>query len=331
MNPDPRLDDGSAPERPSGKPSVEDVIVGGDPRILAAKDLARRVARTSVPVLIVGETGTGKELLAHYIHGHSGRPGHLVDVDCGALPDDLIEGLLFGHRRGAFTGAVNHSRGLIAEADQGTLLLDELSSMPIRGQAKLLRVLETGRVRRVGDARAREVTFRVVATAQRSLSRQVAEGLFRADLAQRVAGVVIELPSLAQRVDDVPALVAHFAGLRGLTVEKTAVDFLASQPWPGNVRQLKWTITRCGFFAEDGAVGLSAVQGALETGLSVLTQPPSAHPGSSARELVSLCRKYRGDGDRIAEAMGVGRATMYRRLREHGLSLRRFRGVEASG
>lgn len=305
-----------------------DEIVGQSPLILAAKSLARHVAPMNIPVLIVGETGTGKELLASYIHEHSGRDGHFIDVDCGAIPEELVESLLFGHQRGAFTGAVADTTGLLVQADGGSLFLDELASLPLSGQAKLLRVLETGRVRSIGASATRTTSFRVIATAQQSLGDKVREGAFRNDLLQRVAGLVIEVPSLAARQDDIPILATHFAACAELRLTHDATAFLIEQPWPGNVRQLKSAIARGALFQTDGQIDLSAVRQAVATGPRLVVDEAASQPGSRM-SLAALCRHHEGDVDRIAEAMGVSRATAYRRLASEGLSLRAFRAEPA--
>lgn len=313
-------------QRPGRTGAEENSIIGESAGLLSAKALARRVATDDIPVLILGETGTGKELLANYIHDRSERSGYLVDVDCGALPEELVESLLFGHKRGAFTGAVNHAKGLLVEADGGSLFLDELANLSLSGQAKLLRVLESGEVRRVGGSRARAVNFRVIATAQGSLAQRVRAEEFRQDLLQRIAGVVIELPTLAARIDDIPLLADHFALRKGLQVTTGGKDYLQDQDWPGNIRQLKWTISRGGLFHTDGWIDRNAVQRALETGPKLIipsNERDDDRPTTTS--LIAVCRHHRGNADRIAETLGIGRSTLYRRLRAEGLSLRQFR------
>ncbi len=300
-------------------------IVGRSPALLAALDTARRLAATSLPILIVGETGTGKELIARYIHQASGRAGPLVDVDCGALPDDLIEALLFGHRRGAFTGALEHHEGIIENADGGTLFLDELGSLPLRGQAKLLRVLETGEIRRVGATRARSVDVRVVSTMQEDASKRLADGLFRADLMQRVAGAVIRVPPLSERPEDVIPLARHFSACTRRRLEPDAEALLFDRSWPGNVRELRWTIERAALFAVDGGIGPTAVTEALEIGPGTLFGEEPAPGSARVTELRAACRRYGGDADRVAVALGIGRSTLYRWLKEARLELRTFK------
>jgi DNA-binding NtrC family response regulator len=301
-------------------------IVGSSPGLLAAVELATRVAPTNMPVLIVGETGTGKELLAQLIHELSGRDGLLVPIDCGTLPEELVESLLFGHRRGAFTGAFEHVRGLIAEADHGTLFLDELGSLSARGQAKLLRVLETGAVRRVGDVRSRIVGFRLVATAQPALSRMLVDGHFRDDLVQRVAGVVIELPALRERGEDVLLLARHFAEAEGLVLEEEAAAMLATRDWRGNVRELKSMVLRSALFATGQTIDRRAVAIAVQVGLAGLGNGGAGvDETAGVAALSAICRRCGGDPDLVAQALGTSRSGMYRRLKRAGLRLETFR------
>src|ERR1051325_7901125 len=212
--------------------------------------LVTRIARRDVPACILGESGTGKELIARAIHRHSPRrPTTLTASDCAALPENLIESELFGHVRGAFTGADRDRAGLIETTDGGTLFLDEIGEMPLAAQAKLLRFLQEGEFRRVGDTANRGADVRVVSATNRKLESAVEEGRFREDLYYRIGGIEIALPPLRDRASDVPVLAAHFLALecdkhRGgpssLSAEAEAV-FL-SYRWPGNVRELQNTI-----------------------------------------------------------------------------------------
>lgn len=304
-------------------------IVGSSPAILAALKMAERIAETEIPVLLMGETGTGKELFARHIHRHSGRDGRLVCVDCGALPTELTESLLFGHARGAFTGAVSESKGLISQANGGTLVLDELSSLPPRGQAKLLRVLETGMVRRVGGDRPRSANFRLVATVLDDFSELIESGGFRKDLLQRIAGMVIELPRLDERRGDVPILARHFADLHGVGITTGAEEVLDDQSWRGNVRELRWTVARSALFAGSDRIDVPAVQEALAAGPSAfLDGDVGATPSRRRQELRATCEAYEGDPDQVAEALGIARSTLYRWLKDVDLELRDFRTGE---
>jgi len=306
------------------------VIVGVSPAIRRALALAERYAQTRLAVLVVGATGTGKELLAEYIHERSGRPGPLVDVNCCALPRDMVESLLFGHKRGAFTGAVESTVGHIERSDRGTLFLDELASLAPEAQGKLLRVLETGEVQQLGAASKRTVDLRVVSAAQDDIGSALESGRFRRDLFQRVAGVVIELPPLATRPEDIVPLAEHFAGLQGRRLEPGVDRVLLNYAWPGNVRELGMVIERAGELVEDGTLPAEALATAIEIGAPhgdsrqrlLATQPAVATPWKA---LLDVCAAHGWEAQRIAEALGIHRATLHRRLRVLGVSLREMK------
>ena len=234
-------------------------IVGTSAAVQDVLRQVRKVAPTRATVLLTGESGTGKELAARAIHELSPRASlPFVAVNCGAIPGELIESELFGHVRGAFTDASRDRKGLAAEADGGTLFLDEIGELPPGLQVKLLRFLEDGEVRRVGDSRAEKVDVRVVAATARDLPRAVKAGLFREDLFYRLNVVAIRLPALRERTEDVPALVAHFlakhrrlrpdAPVTGTTPE--AMELLRAHRWPGNVRELEHAVERAVVLAE---------------------------------------------------------------------------------
>ena len=237
-------------------PGAMAAIVGDDAALRAVLARARRVAPTGTPVLVTGESGTGKELLARALHELGPRPaGPFVAVNCGALPRELAESELFGHERGAFTGAAARRRGWFEEASGGTLVLDEIGELPIDLQPKLLRVLETGRVRRVGGAGESSVAVRVVAMTLRNLAYEVQRGHFRADLYYRLAGFELVLPPLRRRRGDIPQLVRHF--LREIErevgpreIDPAAVTALIEAEWPGNLRELRNVIRRAAILSE---------------------------------------------------------------------------------
>ncbi|MGH7532709.1 MAG: sigma 54-interacting transcriptional regulator [Gemmatimonadales bacterium] len=294
-------------------------IIGRSPAIVRAVALARRFAETGLPILLVGATGTGKELFAQCIHEWSGCSGPFVDVNCGALPKEMVESLLFGHRRGAFTGAVEGVEGLVMAADHGTLFFDELSSLPAEAQVKLLRVLETGEVRRVGDVTKRRVRFRVVAAVQEDLDDRVARGDFRLDLFRRVAGVVLRLPALADRTDDPWLLTRHFARIAGLTLDPAAGAVVNAYLWPGNVGELRLAVERAGFLSEGGSVTASAMAEAIELGASwARTTPVPLAVTDQRRQLEGLLARHGGDVRAAALELGIGRSTLYRWLRNGG-------------
>jgi two-component system response regulator HydG len=228
-------------------------VVGTSPAMRRAVDVIGRVAPTDVPVLLLGETGTGKGLMAQTLHALSPRAaGPLVSVNCASLPEALLESELFGHVKGAFTGATSERMGLFVAAHGGTLFLDEIGEMSPTVQAKLLHVLETGRVRLLGSSTDRSVDVRVVSATHRNLRERIRTGEFREDLLYRLEVVAVEIPPLRQRREDLPALVAHFlevargkhpsSPVRGLS--KEALHMLASYPWPGNVRELAHLLER---------------------------------------------------------------------------------------
>jgi DNA-binding NtrC family response regulator len=225
-------------------------ITGSDPVLCAVLARARLVAPTRTPVLVTGESGTGKELLARALHELGPAPnGPFVTVNCGALPRELAESELFGHERGAFTGAGARRTGWFEEASGGTLVLDEIGELPMDIQPKLLRVLETGRIRRVGGIGESPVRVRVVALTLRDLPALAERGRFRLDLYHRLAGFALALPPLRQRPGDIPALVARFLDelapeLGRRRVEPAALERLAAHSWPGNVRELRNVIRR---------------------------------------------------------------------------------------
>lgn len=301
------------------------MMVGVSTAIRRALVLAERYARTRLPILLIGETGTGKELLAQHIHERSGRPGPLVDVNCCALPRDMVESLLFGHRRGAFTGAVESSKGHVERSDGGTLFLDELASLAPEAQGKLLRVLETGEVQPLGAGSKRSVDLRVVSAVQDDIGSALDRGAFRRDLYQRVAGVVIELPPLAARPEDVVPLAQHFAASLGKRLEPGAEDVLLDYSWPGNVRELRMTIARAGELVADGTLPRSAVAEAMRLG-SPRTGVPSRIPPKASmltrNELLSILRSHHWDVPSAAATIHVGRTTFFKRLKAVGISLR---------
>jgi len=302
------------------------VIVGVSPAIRRALVLAERYARTHLPVLLVGATGTGKELFAEYIHERSGRPGPLVDVNCCALPRDMVESLLFGHRRGAFTGAVEASVGHIERSDGGTLFLDELTSLCPEAQGKLLRVLESGEVQALGASVKRRVDLRVICAVQDDIWTALDRGPFRRDLFQRVAGVVIELPPLAARPEDIIPLAQHFADRQGRRLEDRVEEVLLNHAWPGNVRELRMAIERAGQLVEDGTLPPWAVAEAIALGgPGPSPSGPVGHLVSSLLtrdDLLAVLDRTDWDVERAATALRVGRTTFFKRLRALGISLR---------
>ncbi len=293
-----------------------------------AVELARRFAATDVPVLLIGETGTGKEVLAQAIHRWSGRAGDLVDVDCGALPPGMVVAELFGHRKGAYTTAVDSVPGLVERAHRGTLFLDELASLPPEGQGALLRVLETGDVRRVGDHAKVRVSVRLVAAMQESRGHVVGHHQLRPELYHRLAGTVITIPPLRHRPEDLFPLARWLANGHQRGLAPSATRLLELHRWPGNVRELRHVIARAVSLTEARELDGEAVAEALDLGGAPLARRPERPQPVLIRERSILLARYRdceGDTDLMAAVLGVSRATLYRRIQRAGLRIQDMR------
>jgi DNA-binding NtrC family response regulator len=283
------------------------------------------IARSQAPVVILGETGTGKEVLARLVHANSTRRlKALVAVNVAALPAELLESELFGHLRGAFTGAHEARTGLFQAADGGTLFLDEIAEMPLPLQAKLLRALQDGEVRRVGEARATAVDVRLLCATHADLRRAVAERRFREDLYYRIKVFSLELPPLRERRDDVLPLANHFLGQEGHpgAIGKEAQAVLLGHRWPGNVRELQNAMRHGAALAPGRALGPEHLPGDL-------VSPPVAYSNSPLRPLAEVerehvvrvleaCGGHQADAARI---LGIGRTTLWRKLQAYGLAV----------
>jgi two-component system response regulator HydG len=317
------------PSRPTGGPGTFD-IVGSGPAMRALETAIDFVARSSAPVLVCGETGVGKELVARAVHARSTRRGaHFVAVNTSAIPSDLLESELFGHVRGGFTGAVQARRGLLTEADGGTLLLDEIGDMPLGLQAKLLRVLQFGDVRPVGGDRTHQVDVRVIACTHRDLRALVEEGRFREDLYFRLNVLPIFVPPLRDRREDIPALAAHFLAdaLRRAplspvrAIAASALRALTESSWPGNVRELASCIERAVVFGVDATIEADAL--ALAPMARTVGEPSWPSTSEGPWTLRRLDRAYTewvlaetgGDKERAAKILGINLSTLYRRQR----------------
>ena len=308
-------------------------IVGHSKAIQQAVDLARKVAVTDTTVLLTGETGTGKEVFAQAIHQASPRgSGAFVAINCGALGKDILESELFGHRAGAFTGASRDQKGLFAEADKGTIFLDEIGEMPLDLQAKLLRVLETHEFLRVGDTKPTKTDVRVVAATNRSLEQEANAGHFRLDLYYRLSVFSIELPALRDRRDDIPELADLFArqdavkvGRRNIRLNPAFVQKLGQHPWKGNIRELKNVIERAVILADtrtDGSTELTPDLLPYEMQDGTILTDPNAIVDLATLEQHHIRRVLRHTNGNKAEAarlLGIGLTTLYRKLAEYGL------------
>jgi two-component system, NtrC family, response regulator AtoC len=285
--------------------------------------LIRRLAPHVRTVLITGETGTGKELVAHALHQQGPRRSRrFVTVNCSAVVETLFESELFGHVRGAFTGATEHKQGLFEAAHQGTLFLDEIGELPLSLQAKLLRVLEDGVVQRVGAVDERRVDTCVFAATNRDLTEDVAAGRFRSDLLFRLNAVEVALPPLRNRREDIPYLTAAFVAECSRRLKKAVLGvtpaaerILASRAWDGNVRELRNAIERACMLVEGPYITDRDVRG---NGVA----PRPAETSADEREsLVAVLRSVDGNKQEAARAMGISRRALYRRLERHGLHI----------
>ena len=311
---------------------------------------AARIARFDVPVLIEGETGAGKELLARFLHRESPRrPRALVAVNCGAIPDDLLEAEFFGHARGAFTGAAEARAGLVEAADGGTLFLDEAGELSPRAQALLLRVLQEREYRRVGETRVRRSDFRLVSATHRALADRVAAGSFRADLFYRLAVARVRLPPLRERSDEIGEITAGLLvrlsrryRLPAPEVSPEALSALASRPWPGNIRELESVLaaavlSRPGVSRLEPDAFAAPPPPAPETAPpEVLTPAEEAGPAPAAQAadgralaealaaferlfLLAALRRASGSRAAAARSLGITRQGLWRKLRRHGI------------
>jgi len=290
-------------------PVGSDVLVGNGPAMSKVKELIRRVTQADVPVLVRGESGTGKEIVARLIHDSGARAKKpFVAINCTSLPAELLESELFGHTRGAFTGAANARRGLFVEADGGTLFLDEIGDMPPELQSKLLRVLQEREIRPVGSDVTRSVDVRVIAATHQPLEVRVKEGRFRQDLMFRLDVLSIMLPPLRERREDIAGLAEHFAKKFDVELTPGFLKTLERQEWPGNVRELENVVQRFRFLGEEA---LSSSPGTpdgfdFRSELKTLREMESEY----IRYVLERCQ---GNKTRAAEILGIDASTLHRR------------------
>lgn len=307
-------------------------IVAGSSAMRAVLQKGQVAALSSAPVLIAGETGTGKEMLARAIHNASPRALHaFVPVNCAALPHELIESELFGYRKGAFTGAQADHAGLFEAAHGGTLFLDEIGEMPLAAQAKLLRVLEEGELRRVGENTAVQIDVRLLSATNRPLA-QLRSGALREDLFFRISTIVLEVPPLRQRQEDLCLLAKHFLGQlegrygRSLSLDRAALDHLLAYPFPGNVRELAHILESAVAVSTENpqAIHERDLVPLLQSGAASRELPAGVAADCSLEKLekfaVRQALRIAGyNKSRAAELLGLSRGSLYNKLREHGL------------
>ncbi|MCC6280362.1 MAG: sigma-54-dependent Fis family transcriptional regulator [Saprospiraceae bacterium] len=308
-----------------------DNMLGHSATLLQAIDLAKKVAQTDTTVLLTGETGTGKEVFAQAIHQDSPRRTKaFVAVNCSALGREILESELFGHKVGAFTGAVRDKKGLFEEAHEGTLFLDEIGEMPLELQAKLLRVLETGEFMRVGDTKTIRTDVRIIAATNRDLLAESQEGHFRADLFYRLSVFRIHLPALRDRKEDIPVLASWFARFFADKMNRTAPeltpDFLEKiqqYPWKGNIRELKNVIERAVILASGPlTVDLLPAEILFDTGTETPGSASSFDLSLSEKMLIQKALHHtKGNKTEAARLLNIGLTTLYRKIEEYNLGL----------
>ena len=325
-------------------------LVGESQQIAAVRRLIEKAANSQLPVLLLGESGTGKEVVARAIHNVNPR-GQFVPIDCGSLVGTLMESELFGHAKGAFSGAVENKRGLVELADGGTAFFDEIGDLPLEMQVKLLRLIQEREFRAVGSLQWRKVDLRIIAATHRNLQEEVGAGRFRLDLFYRLNVFSLRLPPLRQRKEDIPLLVSHFlragemSGLQGIEPSRELFETFDAYDWPGNIRELKHCIDRLNALHSEGALemgdlpsallqhrvmcGLDRLSGAVATSTyaagslpdfaisprSPVISLPDSERHSIAHALTATCGK-RG---KTARLLGIGRTTLYRKMKQYGI------------
>jgi len=331
-------------------------LVGDSPAMVEVKRMGERAARSTIPVLILGESGVGKEVIARAMHGASDRAAKpFVAVNCGALPENLVESILFGHEKGSFTGALDKHLGKFQEANGGTLFLDEVGELPLDIQVKLLRALQESEIDPIGAKRSLKVDVRIISATNRDLHQAVKESAFRDDLFYRLNVFPLEAPPLRERREDVPALLSHFIqrfnveeGKRVMGAAAETLQLLQAYDWPGNVRQLENAVYRAIVLAEAPYLqpyDFPAVSGLKppisdtprppETAEQILASLPKEAPvrvlderghlrklEDIEHDLIELAiQLYSGHMSEVARRLGIGRSTLYRKVREQGIEM----------
>lgn len=300
-------------------------IIGGSPPIQEAISLAKKVATTDTTVLLLGETGTGKEVFAQAIHHRSTRSNKsFVAVNCSSFSKELLESELFGHKAGAFTGAVKDKKGLFEEANGGTIFLDEIGEMPAELQARLLRVLETGEFIKVGDTKTLKVDVRIVAATNRDLQNEIEAGHFRSDLYYRLSVFQISLPPLKERVKDIPALAVFFTAVFAAktnkqipVLQKEYLDALQQYNWPGNIRELKNVIERSVILENGNELTTATLPFNMQ--YSGDTKPTSSFDLAAVEKqhIQKVLQHTGGNKTETAKLLGIGLTTLYRKIEEY--------------
>lgn len=326
------------PASPRAVPPLSDTMLGSHPAIGRINELVDRVAATPVSVLVTGETGTGKSLLAREIHRQSGRAGQFVEVACGSLSETLLESELFGHVAGAFTGAVADRPGKFLQADGGTIFLDEIATASPALQVKLLRVLQSMQFEPVGGSKTYTVDARVILAANEDLAGLVAAGRFRADLFWRINVVTIEMPPLRDRAADIPLLAEHFLRAAAVKAGRMVAGFtpaalaaLGGHTWPGNVRELEHAVERAVFLGRGPVVDVADLPAAVVGRGASLTLSLAVGPAACSLKvalshperqmIIDALERHGWRRDAAAKALGINRTTLYKKAKRLGMDL----------
>ena len=297
----------------------EIVLETRSPAFKKVLQMVEEIARSDINILLRGETGTGKEVLARYIHRISDRRDKpFIVVDCGAIPEHLFESELFGHEKGAYTGATSRKLGLVELADGGTLFLDEIGEIPLPVQAKLLRFVETRRFRRVGGLKEHRVDVRIISATNRDLKEMVRRGEFRSDLLYRINTVEVEIPPLRDRKEDIPLLVEAFLKRYRKKIKRETLKKLMAYDWPGNVRELRNAVERASLLSKGEYIDESLCLPSVDSGEACVENLFSGMPSLKDLELIYTAYLYRklGSVEKVAKVLGCSKRTVFRKLKE---------------
>lgn len=320
-------------EENTGKRYSFDSILGKSRSLKEVVELAKKVSGTDVPVLLTGETGTGKEVFAQAIHDNSSRrQKSFVAINCSSFTKELLESEMFGHKAGAFTGAVKDKKGLFEEADKGTIFLDEIGEMAFDLQAKLLRILETGEFIKLGDTKLTKVNVRVIAATNRDLQKEIAEEHFREDLFYRLSVFQIHLPPLRERVEDIAGYVNVFmkgfekkVGKQIQSIEPAYIEALKRHPWKGNVRELRNVVERSMIIVEGNCLTVNDLPVEVQNAQAIQTGEPTFSDFELAnmerKHIIKVLQYTAGNKTEAARLMHIGLTTLYRKIEEYDINI----------
>lgn len=313
---------------------MPDEFIGESPEIKKIKELIKVVGKSDSKVVIYGENGTGKELVARLIHIYSNRTkNNFVELNCAAIPSNLIESELFGYEKGAFTNAFNQKKGLFEIANLGTLFLDEIGDMPLELQSKLLRVIQDGKFTRIGGIDIISADVRIIAATNKNLEEEISKGNFREDLYYRLNVIPIYLPPLKDRKEDIPLLIEYFLSklkgkgeLRISSFDPDAIEYLTNYPWPGNIRQLKNIIDRINILTPSAEISKDFVQDIIEKGFKKTIDIDNVEDLRALREqfekeiILNRLKKFNYNITKTAQSLNIERTNLYKKLKKFGVS-----------